>query len=173
MVVAPKRVKILAKMASSEIPGVQWNRKRIRKNAIIRIVQVHNLQDIVYIINMWNILCHIIGLPHYWKIGDFSYLLVIQLCTDFGSCSETCGGGTQTCENSCQNGVFGDTGCPLESKTNSQECNIPDCPGMFKLFILEGCYFLITFLEMSCFTLCFSDCSVYRFQYMFWNLRRW
>ena len=54
---------------------------------------------------------------------------VIELCTDFSSCSETCGGGTQTCENTCQNGVFGDDGCPLESKTNSQDCNLQDCPG--------------------------------------------
>ena len=56
---------------------------------------------------------------------------MVQLCTDFGQCSETCGGGSQTCENMCENGVFGDAGCPIESKMNSQDCNIQDCPGIF------------------------------------------
>ena len=61
--------------------------------------------------------------------------LVIQMCTDFGQCSETCGGGNQTCENICQNGVFGDIGCPMESRINSQDCNVHECPGIF--FILQ------------------------------------
>ena len=60
---------------------------------------------------------------------------MIVLCTDFSTCSETCGGGNQTCENSCQNGVFGDIGCPVESRMNSQDCNSQDCPGL--LFIQD------------------------------------
>ena len=53
--------------------------------------------------------------------------LVVEVCSDFGSCSVTCGGGTQTCQNTCQNGVFGDVGCPTSDQTNSQSCNTDNC----------------------------------------------
>ena len=65
---------------------------------------------------------------------------MLQLCTDFGACSETCGGGTQTCENSCQNGVFGDIGCPVESKMNLQDCNSQDCPGLLFIPVIKTDY---------------------------------
>ena len=54
----------------------------------------------------------------------------LEICSDFGECSVTCGGGTQTCENSCRDGVFGNEGCPTESQTNSRDCNSQDCPGL-------------------------------------------
>ena len=60
-------------------------------------------------------------------------ILVIEECTDFGVCSTTCGGGSQTCTNSCLNGNFGDDGCPEESKIKTQECNKQDCPGEKKV----------------------------------------
>lgn len=50
-------------------------------------------------------------------------------CSDFGECSVSCGGGTMTCENTCQNGNFGDDGCPSESKIRIQSCNPDPCPG--------------------------------------------
>ena len=49
------------------------------------------------------------------------------MCTDFGPCSANCGGGIQTCDNVCQNGVFGETGCPEESRTSEQACNPQAC----------------------------------------------
>ena len=58
-----------------------------------------------------------------------TFNLVLEKCTDFGDCSKTCGGGTQTCENTCKNGNFGDTGCSLSEKTNSKECNPQACAG--------------------------------------------
>ena len=60
----------------------------------------------------------------------FQIFLEVKLCTDFGSCSVTCGGGSQTCENVCVNGEFGDEKCPIESKMNLQNCNAQDCPGI-------------------------------------------
>ena len=54
----------------------------------------------------------------------------MEECANFSSCSVTCGGGTQTCSNTCLNGKFGDVGCPEGSKINTQECNKQDCPGL-------------------------------------------
>ena len=58
--------------------------------------------------------------------------LVVEVCSDFGACSVTCGGGTQTCQNTCQNGAFGDAGCETEKEVNSQSCNAQACPGLLK-----------------------------------------
>ena len=52
----------------------------------------------------------------------------IEECDNYGACSVTCGGGEQTCENSCANGNFGDDECPETSRINKQDCNINDCP---------------------------------------------
>jgi len=49
-------------------------------------------------------------------------------CSDFGECSASCAGGTQTCTRTCENGVFGDDGCPADQETKSQACNVEDCP---------------------------------------------
>ena len=54
---------------------------------------------------------------------------MVEECTDFEVCSASCGGGTQTCSNTCLNGNFGDDGCPEGSKIRTQECNKQDCPG--------------------------------------------
>ena len=62
----------------------------------------------------------------------FTYLLIIlvvEKCTNFSACSETCGGGSQTCSNTCLNGNFGDIGCQESEKINIQECNKQACPG--------------------------------------------
>ena len=52
----------------------------------------------------------------------------IEECDNYGACSVTCGGGEQTCENSCVNGNFGDDECPESSRIRKQDCNINDCP---------------------------------------------
>jgi len=49
-------------------------------------------------------------------------------CNDFGDCSATCGNGTKSCQNECENGYFGDDGCPEEERTNTQFCNEQECP---------------------------------------------
>ena len=51
------------------------------------------------------------------------------VCSDFGACSATCGSGTQTCQNTCQRGTWGDPGCESENQVNSQSCNEQACPG--------------------------------------------
>ena len=48
-------------------------------------------------------------------------------CTDFGPCSVTCGGGTRTCIRTCDNGVFGQPGCPADQEINTQACNEQQC----------------------------------------------
>jgi len=51
-----------------------------------------------------------------------------QICSNFGVCSATCGGGTQTCENVCVNGEWGDDNCDESKRINSQACNEDECP---------------------------------------------
>ena len=61
-------------------------------------------------------------------------------CTDFGSCSASCGGGIQTCGRSCQNGLWGSEECPSNMETNLRSCNDNACPGIniaFSIFCLE------------------------------------
>ena len=65
--------------------------------------------------------------------GLKSLFLVIEECSDFGSCSATCGGGTKTCANSCLNGNFGDDGCPIEQAEKSETCNVQDCPSLITM----------------------------------------
>ena len=57
----------------------------------------------------------------------------MKVCDDFEPCSVTCGGGTQTCQNECENGDFGEKGCPEEEKTNTQTCNEQECRKLNKL----------------------------------------
>ena len=63
---------------------------------------------------------------------------MVEECTDFEVCSASCGGGTQTCSNTCLNGNFGDYGCPEGSKIRAQECNKQDCPGNINFFTTVG-----------------------------------
>jgi len=53
---------------------------------------------------------------------------IVRKCTEFGSCSLTCGGGKQTCENFCDHGNWGQKGCDEKDKTNSKNCNEQKCP---------------------------------------------
>ena len=46
------------------------------------------------------------------------------VCSNFGTCSVTCGGGMQTCQNTCQNGDLDDGAC-------WQSCNAQACPGLW------------------------------------------
>merc|ERR1712048_563955 len=55
-------------------------------------------------------------------------VLTYTICSNFGVCSATCGGGTQTCENVCVDGTWGDGNCDDSKKINSQACNEQDCP---------------------------------------------
>ena len=60
------------------------------------------------------------------------YILNISelvLCADFGPCSASCGRGTQTCENRCENGKFGDQECPIVNRTNVRICENKKCEG--------------------------------------------
>ena len=48
-------------------------------------------------------------------------------CSDLTECSASCGGGTQTCTRSCENGSFGEDGCPNEEKIKTNSCNPQKC----------------------------------------------
>ena len=48
-------------------------------------------------------------------------------CTDFGTCSATCGGGTRGCMRQCINGNFGDIGCPFNLLYRTEVCNEQQC----------------------------------------------
>ena len=54
-------------------------------------------------------------------------------CTDYDTCSATCGGGIQSCEQTCV--LFGSTiDCPPEFDTfKSVPCNEQTCPGAFNI----------------------------------------
>ena len=49
-------------------------------------------------------------------------------------CSVTCGGGTKQCSRTCENGEFGQDGCPLDEKDKLEQCNDQPCR------MLENCY---------------------------------
>merc|ERR1712050_239763 len=52
-------------------------------------------------------------------------------CNDFNTCSETCGGGTQSCSNSCPNGGMGNNQrfqCHNYEPIRTQACNQEPCP---------------------------------------------
>merc|ERR1712048_1117406 len=51
----------------------------------------------------------------------------VTTCTDFGTCTATCGGGTHTCQNTCS-GYWGEQACSTTKKTNTQTCNTTKCP---------------------------------------------
>merc|ERR1712233_262508 len=63
----------------------------------------------------------------------------VELCTDFGACSKTCGGGEQTCENQCKNGAFGDIGCSEDKKQSKKSCNDQECPTVEKCTVFGDC----------------------------------
>lgn len=42
-------------------------------------------------------------------------------------CSETCGGGTEICQRTCGNGIFGDDGCTIDQETKHEVCDENDC----------------------------------------------
>ena len=48
-------------------------------------------------------------------------------CSDYSTCSVSCGSGTQTCQRTCENGNFGDIGCPQDQQVNTQSCNPQQC----------------------------------------------
>ena len=48
-------------------------------------------------------------------------------CVDYTECSATCGSGTQTCTRSCENGSFGENGCPNEEINKTNPCNSQKC----------------------------------------------
>lgn len=77
------------------------------------------------------------------------YLSVVEECTDFEVCSASCGGGTQTCSNTCLHGNFGDDGCPEGSKIRTQECNKQDCPGNITLYCSWWCLILYDYRFMK------------------------
>jgi len=50
-------------------------------------------------------------------------------CSNFGDCDVACGGGSQTCENTCNNSVWGKTKvCSAGNQFNTQPCNVQECP---------------------------------------------
>ena len=57
----------------------------------------------------------------------------VKTCSNFGTCSVTCGGGTQICSNSCIHGKWGEDGCETSKKTTSQDCNKQTCRMYSKL----------------------------------------
>ena len=47
------------------------------------------------------------------------------------ACSVTCGGGTQSCTRTCQNGVFGQVGCASNDQVKTQQCNQQQCRKLY------------------------------------------
>ena len=66
-------------------------------------------------------------LIHWTKLVTIVHSVVID-CDNFGKCSQTCGGGEQTCERTCQHGSWGDPGCPTSQLRNRVACNEQPCP---------------------------------------------
>merc|ERR1712048_707007 len=52
----------------------------------------------------------------------------VTACTDYGQCSKTCGGGTQTCTSTCNWGSWGDIGCDNKDRIRTKACNDQTCP---------------------------------------------
>ena len=56
------------------------------------------------------------------------FIKAVDECTNFGECSATCGDGSKSCENSCQNGAFGiDSECPESDRIKTSVCKIKEC----------------------------------------------
>jgi len=67
----------------------------------------------------------------YTRTAALLDLLEVSLdeCTNFSECDVACGGGSQTCENTCVNSVWGATNvCSVDNQFNTQVCNEQECP---------------------------------------------
>ena len=117
MVVESRHACEPVKTAVGETPLVQWNRNFIHTSVTLKTaVSILDLVNVIYL----KIMIQFVSITQYHSAE-------LVDCFDYSVCSATCGSGTQTCQRTCQNGTFGDTGCPIDQEFKTRTCNSQEC----------------------------------------------
>ena len=72
-----------------------------------------------------------------YQIKLFEFHLVVE-CTLEACPTETCGGETISCDNTCDGGIFGNAGCPIDQATNYATC--PSVSPCGKSYVLKSSF---------------------------------